>query len=199
MKFNNKLNLVDYLKVVQEISGAYFDSETYDYIPQIGEMFAICSFFNYCVELEDDDEQIPKPIEEISDAEKIYNNAEIMDEFCKETAIYVGEKYDCSIPSLTFGHAYYQAMDIVKEKLSDANAFATAISLSIESVLKGFKILFSEEDMEKLAKITSDIASGKLSNEAIIDAYSNSDRFKENTERANAKAVSNAIPFPQKK
>lgn len=193
MKFNNKLNLVEYLQVVNEIAQEFFDSNTYEYTPQIGEMYAVCAYFNHCVELEDSDDIKVHPIEDIMDMQQLYDNEEFMKHY--NEAILNND----DIASLLFGNAYYQAKDIVEYKKSDANAFATAISLGMEAILKSFKNIFSDEDINKFADIAKQITEGKLSSEAIVEAYGNSDRFKEKTEELNASHKPSVIPFPQKK
>lgn len=193
MKFNNKLNLVEYLQVVNEIANEFFDANTYEYTPQIGEIFAVCVYFNHCVELEDTDEIVIHPIEDIMDMQQLYDNEEFMKHY--NEAILNND----DIASLLFGNAYYQAKDIVEYKKNDANAFATAISSSMDAILKSFKESFSDEDITKFADIAKQIAEGKISNEAIVEAYGNSDRFKEKTEELNATPEPTVIPFPQKK
>ena len=185
MKFNNKLNLVEYLQVVNEIAQEFFDSNTYEYTPQIGEMYAVCAYFNHCVELEDSDDIKVHPIEDIMDMEQLYDNEEFMKHY--NEAILNND----DIASLLFGNAYNQAKDIVEYKKSDANAFATAISLGMEAILKSFKNIFSDEDINKFADIAKQISNGKLSNEAIVEAYENSSRFKGNTKELE----STIIPF----
>lgn len=193
MKFNNKLKLVEYLQVVNEIANEFFDENTYEYTPQIGEMFAVCAYFNHCVELEETDDIVIHPIEDIMDMQQLYDNVEFMKHYNEAILDYDGHI------SLLFGCAYDQAKDIVEYKKSDANAFATAISSGMGAILKSFRDTFSDEDMAKFTDIAKQITEGKLSSEAIVEAYGNSDRFKEKTEELNAHHEPSVIPFPQKK
>lgn len=192
MKFNNKLNLVEYLQVVNEIANEFFDENTYEYTPQIGEMFAICAYFNHCVELEETDDIKTHPIVDIMDMEQLYDN----DEFMKH---YYEEIWDENNYKLTFGNAYDKAMDIVEYKKNDANAFATAISSGMGAILKSFRDSFSDEEIKKFTEIAEQVTNGKLSGEAIVEAYGNSERFKEKTEELKASSEPSVIPFPQKK
>ncbi len=193
MKFNNKLNLVEYLQVVNEIANEFFDMNTYEYTPQVGEMYAVCAYFNHCVELEDTDEIKTHPIVDIMDMQQLYDNEEFMKHY--NDAIY---NYNIGT-SLLFGNAYDQAQDIVEYKKSDANAFATAISTGMDAILKSFRESFSDEDITRFTDIAKQIKDGKLSSEAIVEAYGNSERFKEKTEELNASSEPPVIPFPQKK
>lgn len=192
MKFNNKLNLVDYLQVVNEITNEFFDANTYEYTPQIGEMFAICAYFNHCVELEEEDEIKTHPIVDIMDMEQLYDNDEFMKHYYEE--IWNENNY-----KLTFGNAYDKAIDIVEYKKSDANAFATAIASGMGAILKSFKDSFSDDEIKRFTEIAEQVTNGKLSGEAIVEAYGNSDRFKEKTEELSTSSEPTVIPFPQKK
>ena len=180
MKYNNKLNLVDYINVVNELANEFFDDEHYEYTPQVGEMYAVCAYFNYCVELEDTDEIKQHPITDILEMQQLFDNEEFMNHFNEEIDGYSSVKIN-----LTFGHAYNTAIDIVENKKSDANSFANAISAAMDAILKSFRNSFSDEEINKFTNIAQQIVDGKISNEAIVNAYEKSDRFKENTEQLN--------------
>ena len=190
MKFDNKLNLVEYLQVVSEITSEFFDEETYEYTPQIGEMYALCLYFNHCVEIEENDGITLNHITDISDMEQLYGNEELMKHYEDEIWSDVGTT------ALTFGNAYEKAKEIVEYKKNDANAFATAITESINAILKSFRESFTEEDVMKISDIAKQITSGKLSNESIVKAYENSSRFKDNTKELNDSQ--NIVQFPTK-
>ena len=195
MKFNNKLSLVDYLQVVNEIANEFFDMNSYEYTPQIGEIYAVCAYFNYCVELEDTDEIKVHPITDIMDMQQLFDNEEFM------------EKYNAAVIdnnaitkfSLTFGNAYHQANAIVNYKKNDANSFAIAISSSMNAILNSFRESFSDEEITNFTNIADQIVQGKLSSDAIVEAYGNSSRFKDNTNELNSLSESNIIPFSQDK
>ena len=189
MKYNNKLNLVEYLQTVNEIVAEYFDSEKYEYSPHVGEMYVVCAYFNHCVELEEDDVIKQHPIDDILDMQQLYDNEDFMEHFNNEI-----DSYDAVNFNLTFGHAYQNAMDIVESKKSDANAFATAISASMNAILQAFRNSFSDSDIQKFTDIAQQVLNGKISNEAIVNAYEHSERFKENTEEVNKAKI---VSFPQ--
>jgi hypothetical protein len=193
MKFNNKLNLVEYLQVVNEIAQEFFDVNTYEYTPHIGEVYAVCAYYNHCVELEDTDEIKIHPIEDLGEMQQLYDNAEFMAHFWEEI-----DGIESVQTSFTFGHAYEQALDIVEYKKSDANSFAIAISSGMGAILNAFRESFSDDEIKKFTNIAQQVVEGKLSNQAIADAYENSDRFKENTEKLQ-RDDNVVIPFPQKK
>lgn len=174
MKYNNKLSLTDYLQVINNIVNEYFDIDTKEYTPQVGEIFAVCEFYNRCVELEENEKDKIQPITNIMDAQMLFDNEEFIGRFSSEVDGYYSDD-----ASLTFGHAYRVALDIVENKKSDANAFATALSLGLDAILKSFTDTFTDEKIQKLSEIGKQIMDGKISNEAIVEAYGNSDRFKQ--------------------
>lgn len=186
MKFNDKLNLVEYIQVVNEIANEFFDSNTYEYTPQIGEIYSVCAYFNHCVELEDSDMIKTHPIEDIMDMQQLYDNEEFMEHY--NSAI---SNYDRSI-SLLFGNAYWQAIDIVDYKKNDANSFAIAISAGMNAILKSFKDSFSDDDINKYIEIAKQITNGNFSSEMILNAYENK-HFQDKEDK------SNVIPFSQNK
>ena len=194
MKYNNKLNLVEYIQVVEEITNEFFDANTYEFTPHIGEVYAVCTYFNHCVELEETDTIKKHPIEEMDDMQELLDNEDFMKHFNEE----INESENVINASLTFGHAYNHVLDIVEFKKNDANAFATAISAGMGAILKSFRESFSDDEIGKFTNIAQQIVEGKISNQGIVDAYTNSDRFKENTESIKSETPV-VIPFPQKK
>lgn len=167
MKFNNELKLADYIQLVNNIASNYFDGSTYAYIPHIGELYTICAYFNNCVELEDTDEKIEKPIDDnVDEIEKLINNKTFMNEFEKAVCYYDNIGF-------TFGRAYSKAMDIVDYQKSDANSFANAIAGSVNAVLQSFKESFSDEKIEELTKTVNELLDKGIDSEKIVDIYSN--------------------------
>lgn len=194
MKYNNKLDLVKYLQLVEEISNEYFDMSTYEYVPHIGELYSVCAYFNNCVELEDIDEIKKHPITDLMDMQMLYDNKDFMEHYRRE----IMSGYQEGM-TLTFGSAYVQAMEIVDYKKNDANSVAIAISATMSSILKSFRDSFNDESISKITEIAQQIVEGKITNESIIDAYEKSDRFKANTESINETPNDNILPFPSKK
>lgn len=190
MKYNNKLNLGQYIQVVKDMANEFFDIETGEYTPHIGELYAACLYFNLCVELEETDEFKTQPITDISDIEQLLNNKEFCDQFYKETT------FDDSY--ISFGNAYMHALSIVEYRKRDANSFAEAVSKGLEAVLKAFRESFSDSEIEKIIKLANDIKSGTISNESIAEAYSNTVRYKEVSEDKSDDATERIINFINK-
>ena len=179
MKFNNKLSLIDYITVIGNIVNQFFDSETSEYTPQVGEIYAVCEYYNYCVTLEDGEDDKVHPIEDIMKAEALFDNVDFMVQYNNEIN---GSDYFTEEVNLTFGHAYHVALDIVENKKSDANAFANAITLGLKAIFSSFTESFSNENLQKLAEIGKQIADGDITSEVIAKAYEKSSRFKNLTE-----------------
>lgn len=177
MKYHYKLNLIEYIQVVNEIVQDYFDPVTYEYTPHIGELHAVSVYYNHCVELEKGDSMPAQPITDIKDMQRLLDDEEFMVNYVEAT-LYSGGL-------ATFSDAYDKAMDIVEYKKSDANSFALAISTGMGAVIDSLRGVLENVDVDKFAQIAKEISSGKISNEAIAEAYSNSDRFKSNTESIN--------------
>lgn len=194
MKYNNKLKLDEYLQVIDDMVDVYFDHTTYEYTPQYGELFAVCTYFNYCVELEESDTIKKQPIIEFDDIKLLYENEDFMKHY--NEAI---DCFDAVQSNLTFGHAYEMVQDIVNYKRNDANSFANAISAGMSAILKSFRESFTEEEVNKISEIAKDIVSGKISNESIVKAYENSDRFKSNTETMSVSTTPAIVKVPVNK
>ena len=62
MKFNNKLKLPQYIKLVDEIVEGYFEQTTGEYVPHIGEIHMAYLYFKNCAIAEDGDEVTPENI-----------------------------------------------------------------------------------------------------------------------------------------
>ncbi len=63
MKFNNKLKLPQYIKLVDEIVEGYFEQTTGEYVPHIGEIHMAYLYFKNCAVAEDGDEVTPENID----------------------------------------------------------------------------------------------------------------------------------------
>ena len=190
MKFNDKLNLVDYLKVINEIVSEYFDDDTYEYTPHVGEINALRVYYDYCVELENGEGTEKKKIEDINEMIDLFENNILMDHFNTEI-----DDYDSLRIELTFGHAYNKAMEIVEYKKVSANSFANTMTFAVKAILDAFKSSFTEDDINKVYEIAKQISSGKLSNQGIVDAYGET-KFAENDD---AQKDDKVIPITKNK
>ena len=176
MKFNNKLDLAEYIQVVEEIVDDFFD-EFNNFCPHIGKIHAVCVYYNHCVEIEDGDEITKHPIDNIDDMQQLFDNEEFMDNF--QNAI---EPYEDEFShTLTFSNAYDDALNIVHYRNNNAHSFALAMTSGFNDILKSFREMFSADDIKAFTDIVSQVKDEKFNADAILKAYENSERFKENT------------------
>lgn len=184
MKVNTSLGMVEYLTMVNEIVLEYFDEDG-NYQPQIGILNAMRLFYNECV-IESKFE-LPHDITDAMDMEIMVTDDEFVSEF--NNAI-IGD-----IPGIRFdfANAYKDAMDIVETKKSSIERAVDSVKKMIFSVLDVINPLLSDEHIDKVAEIAHDVANGKISAEAVVDAYGKSNRFKEVISQE--KDTSNVVPF----
>lgn len=184
MKVNTSLGMVEYLTMVNEIVLEYFDEDG-NYQPQIGILNAMRLFYNECV-IESKFE-LPHDITDAMDMEIMVTDDEFVNEF--NNAI-IGD-----IPGIRFdfANAYKDAMDIVETKKSSIERAVDSVKKMIISILDVINPLLSDEHIDKVAEIAHDVANGKISAEAVVDAYGKSNRFKEVISQE--KDTSNVVPF----
>ena len=191
MKFNNKLKLPQYIKLVDEIVEGYFEQTTGEYVPHIGEIHMAYLYFKNCAIAEEDDEVTPENIDtdgnvDFEKLEMILNDESFIEDV-NYNILYSPDGY------LDFGNAYQNAMKIVNAKVENGGLAVQRIINGITNIAEMFSGTFTEENIQVIAKAVEDIQNGKLSAESIANAYANSDRFKENTED------SKIIELPQQK
>ena len=192
MKFNNKLKLSQYIKLVDEIVEGYFEQTTGEYVPHIGEIHMAYLYFKNCVTAEDGDEVTPENIDTDGDVDFEKLEAVLND----PTFIHaIEDNVFCGIPDeyLDFGNAYHNAIAIITARVENGGLAAQRIINGITNVAEMLSGTLTEENVQVFAKAVEDIQNGKLSAESIANAYANSDRFKENTDEAKI------IELPQQK
>ena len=80
---------------------------------------------------------------------------------------------------MNFSNAYKDAMDIVETKKQSVERAVGTIKKALSSIIDTINPLLTDEHIDKVSEIARDVASGKLSAEAIVDAYGKSNRFKQ--------------------
>lgn len=170
MVVNTNLKMVDYLVMVNEIVLEYFNEEG-EYQPQIGTLNAMRLFYNNCVVESKFD--ISHDIVDAMDMEPIVNDDEFIAAF--NDAI-IG---DCPGICMDFANAYKDALDIVETKKTSIERAVNSVKNMITSILDVINPLLSDEHIDKVSEIARDVSNGKISAEAVIDAYGKSKRFKE--------------------
>ena len=192
MKFNNKLKLPQYIKLVDEIVEGYFEQTTGEYVPHIGEIHMAYLYFKNCVTAEDGDEVTPENIDTDGDVDFKKLEAVLNDQTFMHA---IENDVFCGMPDeyLDFGNAYHNAIAIITARVENGGLAVQRIINGITNVADTLAGTFTEETVQAIAKAVEDIQNGKLSAESIANAYANSDRFKENTKD------SKIIELPQQK
>lgn len=180
MKFNNKLNLPEYIRLVDEIAEGYFNQETGEYTPHIGEIHTAYLYFKYCAVAEDCDEVTPENIDidgdvDIEKLKTVLDDSEFITAFTDNVLV-----WDCEY--LSFGNAYHNAMLIVDSKVENGGLLVQRVINGLQKIAETFTGTLTDENVEMFAHAVEDIKNGKLSAQSIVDAYANSDRFAQNTE-----------------
>ena len=192
MKFNNKLKLPQYIKLVDEIVEGYFEQTTGEYVPHIGEIHMAYLYFKNCVIAEEGDEVTPENIDTDGDVDFEKLEAVLNDPTFIRA---IEDNVFCGMPDeyLDFGNVYHNAIAIITARVENGGLAVQRIINGITNVAEMLSGTLTEENVQVFAKAVEDIQNGKLSAESIANAYANSDRFKENTKD------SKIIELPQQK
>lgn len=161
---NVKLSLFDYLGMVNAIVSEFINEDDGSYQPHIGNLNAMRLFYNYCVKKSDYDKKYEHNITDAESMAEIVADDGFIVEFNKAL------DFDGKI-SYNFANAYRTAMDIVDTEKSAINRLAKTVSAAIGEILESTSSLLTEENLSVLSQIGKDISNGKISAEAIVDAY----------------------------
>ena len=204
MKFNNRLSITGYVNVVEELASNYFNSATGEATPHIGNLYSVYVYFKYCVESEEGDIVTQDTINitdeegeqsiDLNELQKLFDDKKFMTNY--HIAIDISESYDDCLFCLDFAHAFVDANEYAKNKANSAHAVSAAISNSIAGIMKAFRESFSDETINGLTELAKDIKDGKLSEEAIVKAYGNSERFAKKTQELEGSKI---IKLPEKR
>jgi hypothetical protein len=80
---------------------------------------------------------------------------------------------------MDFANAYRDALEIVETKKNSIERAFVSIKKSISAILDTINPLLSDDHIDKVSEIARDVANGKISAEAVVDAYGKSNRFKQ--------------------
>lgn len=160
-KINDNLDIVAYGAAVREIADKFFDGDG-NYTPHIGKANAMVVFYNYFVTKSKFSEL--KPEEFTTDL--FFTDEEFLSEYNKAVK-------DCAKVRFNFGNAYQDAIDIVNTRKSSIGRVVEQFEKAIVNLSEKVAPIFSNETIDKIAKISDDVAKGDLSAEAVIKAIGN--------------------------
>lgn len=182
MKINTKLSIVDYMMVVEEIVQEFFDIDG-EYKPHFGELNAMRIFYNYCTE----------PEVQIVDSLEMQEIIE-QDEFVEA---YNNEIHGEHKKTLDFHNAYYDAKEIVYQKISSYQCLATAVENAMKTLFDTLLSRFNDDSIQKLIDVAEKVADKNIDEQAIVEAYGKSARFENNTQEV-AKAMADRFMAARK-
>lgn len=160
-KIKKNLDIVAYGAVVREIAEKFFDSDG-NYAPHIGKANAMVVFYNYFVIESKYNDMSPDEFT----TDLFFSDEEFLIEYNKAID-------DCAEICFNFGNAYKDAIDIVNTKKSSIGRAVEMFEKSIVNLAAKISPIFSNENIDKIAKISDDVAKGDLSAESIVKAIGN--------------------------
>lgn len=167
---NNDVGIYVYSVAVQEIVKKFFDEDG-NYTPHFGRINSVGVFFSYFV----DNISLTNYFSEVEDND-INLDLFLNDEYCME--LYNDALYDDVHYGLNFANAYIDALDIVKSKNSTLGGAIEQFKDSIIKIMDKIAPVFTEDTIDKLSKLSEEVANGNLSAESIVEAYANSPKLK---------------------
>ena len=157
-KIKDNLDIVAYGAAVQEIAQKFFDGDG-NYAPHIGKVNAMLVFYNYFV-TESKFNDIP--VEEF-DTNQFFADEEFLEEYNKALT-------DNQRVRFNFGNAYVDALEIVNARKSSIYTIIDRIQAGLEGFVDKISPVITEENLNKLAKISDNVAKGDLSAESVLKA-----------------------------
>lgn len=162
MKYNTKFSLAKYGAVAEDIAAKFFD-ENGEYTPLVGEVNAMCIFYNECVDKEDLPDHFPAVIENLSGIDAIANDEDFINAY---NSACEWEGY-----GIDFTNAYMTAKDMVEDKKSSFGRVFNAVSTGIKQIIKELDEGLSPEMISNFKKIAESIGDGNNLAEAIVKEY----------------------------
>lgn len=166
MKIENKLSLFEYAAMVEEIAEGFFDDEN-NYCPHIGEINAMRLFYDVCVKESKFDEKYDHNIINADDMVEIVADKEFIDVFNRN----IDYEFRGSPVCCDFGSAYRNARDIVNTRKSSIGNATDTIGMIIKKISDSISSAINEETVGTLTQIGQDMLGGKVTADAIVDAY----------------------------
>lgn len=162
MEYKNKIEMAEFLAISEIIADGYFN-ESGEYVPHYGILNAYRVFYNMCVTKSKYDESYGHNITNIDELDEIVSDEEFVKKF--ETCVNSGAG------GITFSASFANAMKMVDARKSSIGSAVTLIIDAIQNIADRAKSVMSDENMKNIAAIAKDIGSGKISADAIVEAY----------------------------
>lgn len=166
LEVNTKLALFDYLAMVKEIAREFINDEDGAYQPHIGKLNAMRLFYNHCVIKSKFDEKYGHDVSDADTMEDIVTDDEFIEEFNNAIRCDGDTRYD-------FANAYKDAIEIVNVKKTSLGNAINIVGSMINKIFESVSPLLTEENIKVVSQISKDMSDGKVSAEAIVNAYAN--------------------------
>lgn len=177
---NNNLKLGDYIYLVNEIADGFFDYQG-SYQPHLGMLNAMRIYYIACVTKSIYDEKVPHDVIDIADMQIVIEDEDF--QACFNEAIMPSDTY-----SITFGTAFRMAKEIVEQKTYSISEGVNIIKKTILEIADKISPVFNDDTLNQLSTIAKEIDKGNLTPNAMWEAYSKSEAFKQVLERADKRA-----------
>ena len=167
MKINTALTMSQFMKITQEIFEGYFDLEG-NYSPAMGDLLTLNIFYDTCIseyELQADPNDLEAKLNELISSEAIMNEYD-------KSNIYA---------NFDFGNAVSNAKEMIQSKLEHPTSKIDEFIDKLIDIVGIFETKFSGIDANKITDALKSLDLNNLNTQAIVDAYSETERFKGNT------------------
>ena len=159
---NTNTDMVTYGVAVQSIVNGFFDEDG-KYTPQFGRANAVGVFFQFFVDEKSFNDYFADYADDI-DLDFLLGNEECL------------RLYNCAMVEdnryrLNFANAYKDAMDIIKVRTSTFAGVAGQFRNIIINAINEFSSIVTEENIEKLSKISDEVTNGSLNADSIVAAF----------------------------
>lgn len=162
------LDAVNYVMLVNDIASQHFYSSG-EYVPHVGLLNSMRLFYNYCVVESKFDEKISHNSDSLDDIILLASDDDFIAEF--NNALKATDR------RLDFANAYLDAQDIVNTRKSSLHYAVELLGNALNAVVDRIAPSLTQENIDNIAKIANEIASGKPSAEALVEAYTKSLRM----------------------
>lgn len=149
------IGIVDYSAAVLKMAEGFFNEDG-DYCPHFGRINSVGVFYAYFTD--------GKYFGDDVDIDTMIADEELMNAY--NSALYGEIEF-----RLNFQNAYEDAMDIVRHKTYTITGIIEAIKNLFVRLADTVAPVLTEENIEKLTKISEEITDGKLNADAIVEAF----------------------------
>lgn len=153
MVVDTKLNIVDFVSIVNDIALEYFDEKN-NYTPHIGLLNDMRLFYNYCVKESKFDNDIPHNITDAIEMEDIVADAEFIEAF--------NEALKSSGYGIDFATARLEGMNIVEQKKTSVFGAVELIRKIISDVVDNMNSVMNPENIDKITSLISTMGNGNI-------------------------------------